>query len=192
MRLASSVLVAFTVILTPFSMGQMQAPDSLANNTVLIVRHAEKPAEGSGLTPAGVARAQQYVRYFEPFRENGMSLSIDALYAGADSEKSMRPRLTLEPLSRATGMKLDSSIGTKEPEALVKLLRTQPHGAHPLISWRHEQIPALVKAFGGSANLVPNGKWPDEVYDWVLVLTFDRAGKLQTQTLVHEHLSVQQ
>jgi broad specificity phosphatase PhoE len=78
----------------------------LANNTVLIVRHAEKPESGTGLTPLGEARARLYAKYFEPFQEDGLSIPVDCLYAGADSKNSIRPRLTLEPLSKATGLPL--------------------------------------------------------------------------------------
>lgn len=164
--------------------------DNLANNVVLIIRHAEKPTTGTALTPAGQARAQAYTHYFEPFREDGLTIPVDALYAGADSGSSIRPRLTLEPLSHTTGLPLDTTVSTKSPDQLVTLLHTQPHGTHPLIAWRHGQIPALLTAFGASPALLPNGKWPDDTYDWVIVLRFDATGKLQSQHLVKERLSV--
>jgi len=168
-----------------------QPHNYLAGNTVLIVRHAEKPATGTGLTPLGEARAQAYAKYFVPFHEAEWSIRIDGLYAGADSENSIRPRLTLEPLSQATGLPLHTDIGTKDPPALVRQLTDKPHGSHPLIAWRHGEIPALLEAFGASpARLLPNSVWPDEVFDWVIVLTFDGEGRLVSQTLVHEHLKV--
>lgn len=165
--------------------------NSLANNTVLIVRHAEKPETGTGLRARGEARAALYVHYFEPFHEDGMSVKVDCLYAGADSQKSFRPRLTLEPLAKATGMPLHDQIGTKEPERLVHELETTEHGAHPLVSWRHGEIPALLTAFGAAPEkLLPGGKWPDEVFDWVIVLKMGSDGKLTDAKLVHEHLEI--
>ena len=190
MRLFFMTLVLPVCSTGSVAVAQAFGASNLAGNTVLIVRHAEKPEVGKGLTAEGEARARAYVRYFEPFDEAGVTVKVDALYAGADSENSIRPRLTLEPLSKATGLKLDTSVGTKEPQELVKLLRTTPHGSHPLVAWRHGQIPALLTAFGASSTLIPGGKWPDEVYDWVIVLTFDRDGRLATQTLVHESLKV--
>jgi hypothetical protein len=167
------------------------APTQLANNTVLIVRHAEKPADGAGLTPLGEARAQAYASYFQPFHDGGFSLHISSLYAGADSAKSQRPRLTLEPLSRATGLPLHTDVSTKDPAALVAELAQQPHGATPLIAWRHGAIPALLTAFGvDPQTILPNGRWPDDVFDWVLVLKTDAQGKVVQQTLVREHLHV--
>lgn len=162
--------------------------DFLAGNTVLIIRHAEKPVSGTELTPAGQARAQAYTHYFEPFREDQLNFSVDALYAGADSESSVRPRQTLEPLSKSIGLKLDTSVSTKDPAALVAHLRSTPHGAHPLVAWRHGQIPALLAAFGASPTLLPNSKWPDNTFDWVVVLQFNAGGQLASARLVKEHL----
>ncbi len=179
-------------------LGRPAAPappqDYLTNNTVLIVRHAEKPLESTGqtgLTEAGQHRAQAYIKYFQPFRDAGMDLTISALFAGADSSNSFRPRLTLEPLSKASGMPLDTSVSTKDPESLLAFLRTHPHGDTPLICWRHGQIPALLTALGAAPDsLLPAGKWPDNVYDWVIVLSFDAHGQLRSQKLLHETLHV--
>jgi hypothetical protein len=165
--------------------------DHLANNTVLIIRHAEKPEKGRELTSQGEARARAYVSYFKSFKEEGFSFPVDAIYAGADSDNSIRPRLTLEPLSKATGMTLHTDIGTNNTAALVQELRSDTHGVHPLVAWRHSQIPSLLLAFGASPNdLLPNGKWPDSVYDWVIILSFDGKGHLVTQHLIHEHLKI--
>lgn len=159
----------------------------LANTSVLIIRHAEKPASGSSLTAEGFARANKYAQYFHPFRDDGGAIEINSLYAGADSAKSVRPRLTLEPLSRATGIPLDTRFSTDDPAALAKALATEPHGDHVLIAWRHEKIPGLLKALGADpARLLPDGAWPGSVFDWVILLQFDAAGHLQTQRLIHE------
>jgi broad specificity phosphatase PhoE len=163
----------------------------LANNTVLIVRHAEKPESGTGLTPLGEARARLYAKYFEPFQEDGLSIPVDCLYAGADSKNSIRPRLTLEPLSKATGLPLHLNVGTKESAALVLELKTEAHGRYPLVAWRHGEIPALLTAFGASPEkLLPNGRWPDDVFDWVIVLTIGPDGQLASAKVIHEQLKV--
>ena len=167
------------------------AVNYLSNNTVLIVRHSEKPESGAGLTPAGEARALSYAKYFEPFQEQGLSISVDSLYAGADSKNSSRPRLTLEPLSKATGLPLHLNVGTKDAGALVVELKTEAHGRHPLIAWRHGDIPALLTAFGASPEkLLPGGKWPDDVFDWVIVLTTRPDGELTSARVIQEQLKV--
>ena len=182
-------LVIATALCAPLQ-AATPSRDHLAGNTVLIVRHAEKPVLGRELTKTGEARAQAYIHYFEPFHDGGLNLRVNALYAGADSADSVRPRLTLEPLSSATGLTLDSSVSTKDPAALVGLLRTQMHGNHPLVAWRHGSIPALLTAFGASPELIPGGKWPNDVYDWVIVLNFDHSGHLRSQKLVKEIITI--
>jgi|GEM_PF-450775 len=159
----------------------------LANTTVLIIRHAEKPDNGPVLSPAGVARAQSYAHYFHPFAIDGKRLQPDTLIAGADSADSVRPRLTLEPLSRATRIALDTRFATNAPDELVHALINEAHGNCILIAWRHKKIAPLLKDFGAdSATLLPADTWPDDVYDWVIVLHFDAAGHVDQQRRIAE------
>jgi hypothetical protein len=166
-----------------------QSQNYLANNTILIIRHSEKPDTGTGLNTAGEARARLYSKYFQPFQEEGLSIQVDSLYAGADSKNSFRPRLTLEPLSKSSGMPLHSNIATKDSELLVQALKTDAHGQHPLIAWRHGEIPTLLRAFGASPEeLLPNGQWPEEVFDWVIVLNMGPDGKLSSAKRIRQSL----
>jgi hypothetical protein len=186
----AAVLLVGSPILSNFSSAQ-QARNYLANNTVLIIRHSEKPDTGTGLNAAGEVRARLYTKYFQPFQEQGFSIQVDSLYAGADSKNSLRPRLTLEPLSKSSGMPLHSNIGTKDSELLVQELKTEAHGQHPLIAWRHSEIPTLLRAFGASPDkLLPNGQWPDDVFDWVVVLNIGPDGQVTSAKLVHQSLKL--
>jgi hypothetical protein len=187
---AALVLLAGSLLFANLSSAQ-EARNYLANNTVLIIRHSEKPDTGTGLNAAGEARARLYTKYFQPFQEEGLSIQVDSLYAGADSKSSMRPRLTLEPLSKSSGMPLHSNIGTKDSELLVQALRTEAHGRHPLIVWRHGEIPTLLRAFGASPEeLLPNGQWPDEVFDWVIVVNMGPDGKLTSAKRIRQSLKL--
>ena len=186
----ASVLLVGSLILSNFSSAQ-QARNYLSNNTVLIIRHSEKPDNGTGLNAAGEVRARLYTKYFQPFQEQGFSIQVDSLYAGADSKNSLRPRLTLEPLSKSSGMPLHSNIGTKDSELLVQELKTEAHGQHPLIAWRHGEIPALLRAFGASPDkLLPSGQWPDDVFDWVVVLNMGPDGQVTSAKLIHQSLKL--
>ncbi|WP_433984643.1 hypothetical protein RBB78_08385 [Tunturiibacter empetritectus] len=108
-----------------------QPQDHLASNMVLIIRHSEKPETGNGLTAQGEERAHLYVKYFQPFQDQLPPIEIDSLYAGADSKSSIRPTLTLEPLSKAISLPINSSISSKDSTALVAELRSHPHGHSP-------------------------------------------------------------
>jgi hypothetical protein len=187
---AASVLLAGSLLLSSLFSAQ-EAQNYLANNTVLIIRHSEKPDTGTGLNAAGETRARLYTKYFLPFQEEGLSIQVDSLYAGADSKNSMRPRLTLEPLSKSSGMPLHSDIGTKDSDSLIQKLKTEPHGQHPLIAWRHGEIPSLLRAFGASPEkLLPNGQWPDEIFDWVIILNIGPDGQLTSAKRIHQSLKL--
>lgn len=161
----------------------------LADTTVLIIRHAEKPASGPGLTPEGEARAQAYVGYFEHFSVDGESMVPNALFAAADSKSSMRPRLTITPLSQALSLPIDDPFSDKQSKDIAEALRTQAHGDHVLIAWHHGEIPKLIHELGGdSAALIPGDKWPSDVFGWVVVLQYDHKGRLSSSQVVHEHL----
>jgi hypothetical protein len=170
-----------------------QGSVGLKDAVVLIIRHAEKPAEGQELTAAGYQRAQAYVKYFGDFQMEGRALKLDALFAAADSKKSRRPRLTLEPLSRALNLPLDTGFKDKAPELLADELKSKPHGRAILICWHHGKIPELIRALGADPDaLLPNGKWPDTEFGWVIELRYDGEGKLLADQCrrIEEHLAL--
>jgi hypothetical protein len=152
----------------------------LKDAVVLVIRHAEKPEVGAELSPEGVERAMAYVHYFETLEVNSTPLKLNALFAARDSKHSIRPRLTLEPLSRALNIPLDCTFKDKEPESLARELESRPHGTNILICWHHEQIPDLLRALGADPGaLLPEGRWPGHVYGWVIQLRYDHQGRLQ-------------
>ena len=151
----------------------------LADATVLIVRHGEKPDSGPDLSPEGQARAEAYVAYFQPFMLDGAPFRPDMLVASADSRNSARERLTLTPLSQALKLPIDQRFADREVQNLVAALSTESHGKSILIAWHHGQLAKLIKAFGADPKaLLPDGKWPGEVFNWVVVLRFDHSGQL--------------
>jgi hypothetical protein len=161
----------------------------LSNTVILIIRHAEKPDDGSGLSTEGEARAQAYVNYFKTFTLDGQPLKLNCLFAAADSKESRRPRLTLEPMSQALGLPVDLRFKNKNFQDLADELKSQPHGHAILIAWHHEKIPALLRALGAdSAQVFPKDKWPDSVFGWVIQLRYDADGKLIEAKRIEEKL----
>jgi hypothetical protein len=125
----------------------------MAGVMILIVRHAEKPASGAELSPAGSARAAAYARYFNPFNNwAGESITPDLLIASTDTTKSDRPELTLKPLSAAIGLPIDTHFANHEEKALAEALRSTAHGKHILIAW---SITTGLAHIGGGAGHHP-------------------------------------
>ena len=163
----------------------------LSETTILIIRHAEKPEIGTGLSPQGEARARAYVDYFKNFRVKSEPLHLDYLVAADDSDHSQRSRLTLEPLARAHGLKPDLRFQAKRPQDLVRELHSIAHGKAILICWHHKEIPELLERLGADPKqLLPGGEWPAQQFGWVLELRYDQRGQLLVNKTkrIKEHL----
>lgn len=159
----------------------------LKNTNILIIRHGEKPYDGSdGLTLAGQARAQAYVSHFQNYTIDSEPLQWTALFAAASSKTSRRPLLTLEPLANALGLAIDAGYDDKTPEVLVEDLRANPdfQNANILISWRHSGMLELADALGVEVHKLPgSAHWvskpfPPCVFGWVLQICFNEHGEV--------------
>ena len=163
------------------------------NTNILLIRHAEKPANGSLLAVPGQERAAAYTIYFQNFATNGgRPLKLNYLFATADSNASQRPRLTLEPLAQALDLKLNSKHSNSDYLKVADVILQKPKydNSDILICWHHGKILKLAEALGvdpgklpPSANW-PSPEWPDDVFGWVLQICYGADGKIDTaQTL---------
>ena len=167
------------------------AQEGPQNCVVLIIRHAEDPANGHGLSPRGKERAEAYINYFQNFTIDGKRREPEAVLVAADSKQSHRPRLTVEPFAKAANLPIDNRFANKQPTDLAAELRANYQGKVILICWHHGQIPALLRALGADPEtLLPNGKWPRDVFDWVIMVSFDENGHVVPQGTrrITEHL----
>jgi broad specificity phosphatase PhoE len=184
-RLVIAVAFTFTLTLTAYSQ------DGPKNSVVLIIRHAEDPANGHGLSPRGKERAEAYENYFQNFTVDGKRREPEAVLVAADSKQSRRPRLTVEPFAKAAKLPIDNRFANKQPADLAAELRANYQGKVILICWHHGQIPALLRSLGAAPETsLPNGKWPRDVYDWVIMVSYDQEGHLipGSSMRINEHL----
>ena len=161
------------------------------DSVVLIIRHAENPASGRGLAPRGQQRAEAYKHYFKKFTVDSKRLRPDAIFAAKDSKQSQRPRLTVEPFAKAAKLQIHTRFSSNQSAELAAVLCATEQGKRILISWRHGNIPDLLRALGANPEtLLPHGKWPDPVYDWVILLSYDQDGLLMLTSTrrINEHL----
>ena len=181
----SAVLFAYSLTLTAYS------EEGPKNSVVLIIRHAENPANGHGLSPRGKERAEAYKNYFLNFTVDSKRREPDVIFVATDSKHSHRPRLTVTPFAKAAKLPIDNSFGNNQPADLAAELRANHQGKVILVCWHHGQIPALLRALGvAPETLVPGGKWPKDVYNWVIVASFDENGRLipESTRRITEHL----
>jgi hypothetical protein len=162
---------------------------ALTNAVILVIRHAEKPDDGYGLSAAGEARANAYINYFNYFKIDGQPMKLDYLFAAADSKESHRPRLTIDPTAKALGLAVDIRFKDKQFQELADEIRSKPHGKAILIAWHHGQIPSLLRALGADPKqVIPNGKWPEGVFGWLIQLRYDSDEHLIDAKRINEHL----
>ena len=157
----------------------VHAQDGPKDAVVLIIRHAEDADTGRGLSDRGQQRAEAYRDYFLNFTVDSKRSEPQAIFTAKDSKPSQRPSLTVEPFAKAAKLRIDTRFGNNQSTELATALRDTQQGKVILICWRHGNIPALLRALGASSeSLLPRGKWPGSVYDWVLLLSYDQEGHL--------------
>src|SRR5262245_2408856 len=181
----------FTAIFLASSIALADPQEGPKNSVVLIIRHAENPATGHGLSLRGEQRAEAYKDYFTNFTVDSKRLEPQAVFAAKDSKQSHRPRLTVEPFAKAAKLPIDTRFGSNESDQLAADRRATEQGKVILICWRHGVIPDRLRAFGEKPKkLLPNGKWPDAVHDWVILLRYDQNGNLipGSARRINEHL----
>jgi hypothetical protein len=184
-RIVTAILLVFALT---FAADAQEGPK---NSVVLIIRHAEDGGPGRDLSPRGKERAEAYKNYFLNFTVNSKRLEPNVIFAAKDSKQSHRPRLTVEPFASAAKLRIDAHFGNNQSAELAADLRANQQGKVILISWRHGDIPDLLRALGEKPKkLLPNGKWPDSVYDWVILLSYDKEGRLipASSRRINEHL----
>ncbi|KIM97511.1 hypothetical protein OIDMADRAFT_70695, partial [Oidiodendron maius Zn] len=136
-----------------------------AAQTVYLIRHGEKPSDGSnGLSAQGEERAQCLRTVF------GASSGYNIDYIMAETPKSdgsrERPLETVQPLSEDLGITVDTSCDRDDQDCVADVVDNYSGPGNILICWEHGNLHDIVKALGdknapdypdGSYNLI----WTD-------------------------------
>ncbi|RDL31194.1 uncharacterized protein BP5553_09983 [Venustampulla echinocandica] len=131
-----------------------------ASQTVYLIRHGEKPADGGdGLNIQGQQRAQCLRNVF------GSASQYNIGYIIAEQPKSSgkrtRPLLTVQPVATDLGLTVDTSCDKDDAKCVAKLVSAyNAKGASKniLICWEHHNLSDIVEALG--ANNPPT--YPDD------------------------------
>ncbi|MFC5721638.1 hypothetical protein ACFP1Z_15815 [Streptomyces gamaensis] len=162
-------------------------------DTVMIIRHGEKPKEEGDSAPYGVTeqgeksehallvrgwqRAGALVALFAPDAATppraGLRRPETVYAAGPHGGKSLRPSETVTPLAAKLGTPLKLDHRTGDEAALARELLAR-HGT-TLVSWEHHRISDIVKGLG-RVHPAPPAAWPDDRFDLVWVFTRDGDG----------------
>ena len=168
-----------------------QAADT---ETLLFIRHAEKPPAGLGqLSCKGLNRALALGA--ELAKKYG---KVDAVYApspqhqkedGAGAFDYVRPLATVEPAAIRFGLPVHADLGYKKTSDLVDaLLAPEYRSATVLVAWEHHKldtmIPGLVKALGRDGSAVT--EWAKDDFDSIWRVTITRDGASVKAAFSHD------
>jgi hypothetical protein len=132
--------------------------------TILLIRHAEKPASGMDLSPAGFERAKVIPKLFGATAPHNLPRP-DFLFATHISKNSNREVETIAPLSEALGLPISHEIDDKDFATLAKeLLSGKYAGKVVLVAWHHGSLPGFARALGATPPYEP---WPETQFDRV-------------------------
>ena len=177
LRLIASLFAG--LLMLPICQAQETA-DSI--ETILMVRHGEKPAAGLGqLTCQGLNRAlalphvieQKYGRPDTVFAPDPAQPKTDhgVIY------DYVRPLATVEPAAIYFGLPVQASISFTDIERLKSaLLAPKYQRSTVLVGWEHTEAQTLVRqivaAYGGDPAKVPD--WSGSDFDSIYVLRIKR------------------
>jgi len=162
---------------------------ALAQQTLVFIRHGEKPANDSGqLTCKGLNRALALPelligRYGKP----------DAIFAAGPKENklgsSLRPLTTITPTAIRLSLPIAIQFHADDIAGLENaLLSDRYQDSVVYISWEHNYmdkvVKNIVKAEGGNPDVVP--AWPGKDFDSLFVLTINRDASANKVVFSHE------
>lgn len=153
-----------------------------AAETIVILRHGEKPEGGLGqLTCQGLNRALALPGVL--LGRYGAPAAIFAANPGRQKEDRgivysyVRPLATIEPTAIRAGLPVDTRFGFDQIDLLqAALLSPGLQNATLFVAWEHHLAESLarnlVSGFGGDPADVP--KWQSEDFDSLYVITLEQ------------------
>lgn len=150
--------------------------------TIVLVRHGEKPAEGLGqLDCRGLNRALRLPAVVKRlFGRPAAIFAPDPAHGEDDGGQTydyVRPLATIEPTAIAFGLPVDASVAVDDIAALQARLEADVYAnSLVLVAWEHKQIVKLARRIvadhGGDAGMVP--KWRGADFDGIYVIRLKR------------------
>ena len=156
-----------------------------AQETIVAIRHAEKPAASLGqLTCMGLNRALALPkvlipRYGKPDRIYAPDPGTRIGRLGNLNYSYVRPLMTIEPTAIQLEMPVNALIGFKNVGQLRKELLA-PENANSIIYlvWEHVYLnqfaKRLLEVYGKDPSLVPD--WPNDEYDRIYIFRIKDVG----------------
>lgn len=144
---------------------------------IVLIRHGEKPKDGSGLSCKGINRANAlpavlYARIGLP----------GLIYVPvSDQTRHTRMAQTITPFAEKYHVPMNSNYKVDDIRGTAKNILQQKGTV--LIVWEHKGLEDLAEELGVKEKL----HWPDDDFDTIWIITFSKKGKARLQ-VDHEGL----
>lgn len=182
---------ALTAILTPLTFEMVESHDRAPDGTQTLVflRHAEKPGEGLGqLNCQGLNRALELATLLpERFGDADYVFAANPsrhVEEGSQDERYsyIRPLMTISPSAIRLGLPVNIDFGANDYDDLAdELLQAKYRNATVYTAWSHGYLPDLLNAVAGKAlgeERVIIDDWNGADFDSLYVITLTwRDGK---------------
>lgn len=191
----AAVCVALALSALAITAPATLAQDPVTTQTIVLLRHGEKPAAGLGqLDCQGLNRALALPAVLA--RRFGRPAAIFAPNPATKVRDPggvfdyVRPLATIEPTAIALGLPVDASVGFTDIDGLQRRLgEPHLHDALVFVAWEHMRIEMVVRSLlarhNGDAAAVP--AWRDEDFDSIYVVRIARRGNRASASFEHTH-----
>jgi hypothetical protein len=168
-----------------FCVGLTAHTAASAAQTLVLVRHGEKPADvdDGQLTCQGQNRAMALPNVLIPkYGTPAYVFAVEPKQKQDDSGTDywyLRALATIEPTAVAAGVTVNLKFGKSDIDELeAELAKAKYQDAVVFLAWEHNELVKLaaniVKHNGGNPDVVPD--WSSDDYDGIYVLTLTHSG----------------
>lgn len=184
-QFALKLIIVIFILVIPVATALAGQPAAEKLETIVIVRHGEKPAAGLGLlTCKGLNRALLLPGFFarnfpKPDFIFAPDPSVKATEIHGDGQRYdyVRPLLTIGPTAITTGVPVNTQFPFNDPGLLAdELLSEKYWNATVYVAWEHLNIVILAEVLLNRLDArAPVPDWENSDYDTVFVFTIRRS-----------------
>ncbi|HTI93732.1 MAG TPA: hypothetical protein VL727_24230 [Puia sp.] len=141
---------------------------------VVLIRHGEKPKEGSGLNCRGINRAKALPAVLNAKIGLPGLIYVPAI-ADGDVTKHARMAQTIIPFAEKYHLPMNSDYKVNDIKGAARNILKQKGTV--LVVWEHNGLEDLAEQLGVKEKL----HWSDSDFDTIWIITFSKKGKARLQ-----------
>jgi hypothetical protein len=179
---------------TPSPSPATASPEAAAVETIVLIRHGEKPDDDKGqLTCRGLNRALALPRVLISKFGKADFIFAPLTVARESHGKTysyVRPLMTIEPTAILLGLPVSTRFPEEDIDPLQEELSSPAYrNALVFVAWEHKDLEFLTRrllaAFGDVSDKVP--EWPANDYDSIYIVKIRSEAGARTASFAEDH-----